>query len=455
MMLLRSGGGHCGPRRRALFRGSLSLVASLALLILTLQPSRAAQDIVWWHAMSGELGRQVEKLAADFNLSQTEYRVVPVYKGSYAETVNAAIFAFRSRSQPAIVQVNEIATATMMAAKGAIYPVFSLMREQSEPFLPSTYLPAVTGYYTDLAGNMLSFPFNASTPILYYNKDLFRKAGLNPDEAPKTWPELGAAAKRLRASGAACGFTTHWPSWVSIENFSALHDIPIATNANGFGGLDTALVINNPLVIRHIAQLAEWQKTKVFDYSGRATTAEPRFQSGQCGIFIGSSATRADILKNAKFDVGFGAVPYWPDAKGAPRNTIIGGATLWVLRDRPAGEYKGVAKFFSYLSRAEVQAAWHQATGYLPITKAAYELSRNHGFYDRNPGSAIAVEQMVLKVPTENSKGLRLGSFVLIRDVIEDEMEQAFAGKKSAQAALDAAAERGNRLLRQFERTNR
>ena len=433
----------------------LRAVIVAASLLLSLQPLRAATDILWWHAMSGELGRQLEKLAADFNASQTAYRVVPVYKGSYAETVSAAIFAFRSRTQPAIVQVNEIATATMMAAKGAIYPVFDLMREESEPFLPTAYLPAVTGYYTDLGGNMLSFPFNASTPILYYNKELFRKAGLNPEIAPKTWPEVGAAAQRLRVSGVACGFTTHWPSWVNVENFSAVHDVPIATRSNGFGGLDTALTINNRLVVRHIAQLAEWQKTKVYDYSGRATTAEPRFQNGGCGIFLGSSATRADILKNARFDVGFGALPYWPDVQGAPRNTIIGGATLWVLRDRPREEYKGVARFFAFLSKPEVQAAWHQATGYLPITKAAYDLSRERGFYDRNPGSSISVEQMVRATPSENSKGLRLGSFVLIRDAIEDEMEQAFAGKKSAQDAMDSAVERGNRLLRQFERTNR
>jgi sn-glycerol 3-phosphate transport system substrate-binding protein len=433
----------------------LRAVIVAASLLLSLQPLRAATDILWWHAMSGELGRQLEKLAADFNASQTAYRVVPVYKGSYAETVSAAIFAFRSRTQPAIVQVNEIATATMMAAKGAIYPVFDLMRDESEPFLPTAYLPAVTGYYTDLGGNMLSFPFNASTPILYYNKELFRKAGLNPEAAPKTWPELGAAAQRLRVSGVACGFTTHWPSWVNVENFSAVHDVPIATKSNGFGGLDTALTISNPLVVRHIARLAEWQKTKVYDYSGRATTAEPRFQNGECGIFLGSSATRADILKNARFDVGFGALPYWPDVQGAPRNTIIGGATLWVLRDRPREEYKGVARFFAFLSKPEVQAAWHQATGYLPITKAAYDLSREHGFYDRNPGSSISVEQMVRATPSENSKGLRLGSFVLIRDAIEDEMEQAFAGKKSAQDAMDSAVERGNRLLRQFERTNR
>ena len=171
--------------------------------IAFVSPAQAATEIMWWHAMSGELGRQLEKLAADFNASQSEYRIVPSYKGNYTETVTAAIFAFRSRSQPAIVQVNEIATATMMAAKGAIYPVFELMRDQSETFSPAAYLPAVTGYYSDVAGNMLSFPFNASTPILYYNKDLFRAAGLDPEVAPKTWPEVGAAAKRLRAAGAA------------------------------------------------------------------------------------------------------------------------------------------------------------------------------------------------------------------------------------------------------------
>jgi sn-glycerol 3-phosphate transport system substrate-binding protein len=439
---------------RMLKTGLRALIVAVSLA-LSLQPLRAATDVVWWHAMAGELGRHLEKLASDFNASQDEYRVVPVYKGGYSETVSAAIFAFRSRSQPTIVQVNEIATATMMAAKGAIYPVHDLMRDESEAFEPTAYLPAITGYYTDLAGNMLSFPFNASTPILYYNKQLFRRAGLDPEVAPKTWPEVGAAAQRLRVSGAPCGFTTHWPSWVNVENFSAVHDVPIATKSNGFGGLDTALTVNNPLVVRHIAQLAEWQRTKVYDYSGRATAAEPRFQNGECGIFLGSSATRADILKNAKFDVGFGALPYWPDVKGAPRNSIIGGATLWVLRDRPRAEYKGAARFFAFLSQPEVQSAWHQATGYLPITKAAYEMSRERGFYDRNPGSAISVEQMMAAKPSENSRGLRLGSFVLIRDAIEDEMEQTFAGRKSAQEAMDSAAERGNRLLRQFERTNR
>ncbi len=429
-------------------------MAAVVAIFAFASPAQAVTDIMWWHAMSGELGRQLEKLAADFNASQSEYRIVPSYKGNYTETVTAAIFAFRSRSQPAIVQVSEIATATMMAAKGATYPVFELMRDESEAFSPAAYLPAVSGYYTDADGNMLSFPFNASTPILYYNKDMFRTAGLDPQIAPRTWPELGAAAKRLRASGAVCGFTTSWPSWINVENFSAFHNLPISTRANGFGGFDAVLTFNNRLMVRHIAQLAEWQTTKLFDYSGRATSAEPRFQNGECGIFIGSSATRADIKANSKFEVGYGMLPYWPDVEGAPQNTSIGGATLWVLRDRPRAEYKGVAKFFAFLSKPEIQAAWHQNTGYLPVTRAAFDLTRAQGFYDRNPGTAISIEQITLHPPTENSRGVRLGSFVLIRDVIDEELEQTFSGKKSAQAALDSAVERGNRLLRQFERAN-
>ena len=428
--------------------------AAIAIPLSMVSPAHAVTDVQLWHAMAGQLGRQLERLAADFNASQSDYRIVPSYKGTYAETVTAAIFAFRSRNQPAVVQVNEIATATMMAAKGATYPVYELMRDQAEAFSPVAYLPAISGYYTDVAGNMLSFPFNASTPILYYNKDMFRAAGLDPALAPKTWPEVGAAAKRLRAAGAICGFTTSWPSWINVENFSAFHNLPIATKSNGLGGLDAVLDFNNPVVVRHIAQLAEWQQTRTFDYGGRAISAEPRFQDGECGIFIGSSGTRADILANAKFEVGYGMMPYWPDVVGAPQNSIIGGATLWVLRDRPRDEYKGVAKFFAYLSKPEIQAAWHQNTGYLPITRAAFDLTRAQGFYDRTPGTAISIEQITLKPPTENSWGLRLGSFVLIRSAIEDELEQAFSGKKSAQAALDSAVERGNRLLRQFEKAN-
>jgi|SRR5690348_4361226 len=443
-----------GPRPLARFLHRLAFATVIAG-VLAPGTALAATTIQWWHAMSGELDRQVEKLAADFNASQSDYRIVPVYKGPYTETMVAALFALRLHQQPAIVQVAEVATASMMAAKDTIYPVFQLMRDSGEPFDPAAYIPAVAGYYADMQGNLFSFPFNSSTPILYYNKDQFRFAGLDADNPPKTWPEVETAAKRLRAAGFACGFTTEWPSWINIENFSAFHNLPIATKTNGLAGLDAELVFDNPVVTKHIAALAEWQKSKIFDYGGRADRAEPKFYGSECGIFIGSSATRAEILTHAKFEVGYGMLPYWPDVPGAPQNSIIGGATLWVLKGRPQAEYKGVAKFFAYLSRPDVQARWHQATGYLPITQAAYEVSRAQGFYARSPGADISIKQITLKPPTPNSRGFRLGSFVLIRDIVEDEMEQAFSGTKPAAAALKEAVKRGNAVLRDFEATNR
>jgi sn-glycerol 3-phosphate transport system substrate-binding protein len=313
----------------------------------------------------------------------------------------------------------------------------------------------VSGYYADLEGNLLSFPFNASTPILYYNKDLFRAAGLDENSPPRTWPEVEAAARKLRQANVPCGFTTHWPSWVNVENFSAWHNVPIATHANGLAGFGAELTIDNPLMLRHLEALAEWQKTKLYDYSGRASAAEPRFPAGECGMFIGSSASRADILAKSKFAVGYGMLPYWPDVAGAPQNSIIGGATLWVLRGRPEEEYAAVARFFAYLSQPQVQSSWHQNTGYLPITGAAYELTRAQGFYDKNPGADTSIKQITLNPPSDNTKGLRLGSYVTVRDIIEEEMEQALDGKKTAAAALKSAASRGNAVLREFEQNNK
>jgi sn-glycerol 3-phosphate transport system substrate-binding protein len=429
---------------------------ALAALLLALSGRAGAEiRVEFWHAMEGERRHYLEQLVAEFNRSQSDDRIVPLFKGGYAETITAAIFAVRTRTQPAIVQVNEVQTATMMAARGAIYPVYDLMRLRGLPFERSAFLPVISGYYSDVDGNLLSFPFNASTPILYYNKDLFRTAGLDPDTPPKTWPEVEAAARRLRRSGVPCGFTSHLPSWVNVENFSAFHDVPVATRSNGLNGLDAELTINNPVMVRHIAALAAWQTERLFDYSGRGNDAEPRFPAGECGIFLGTSALRAAIIANSRFEVGYGMLPYWPDVAAAPQNSIIGGATLWVLRGRPAEEYDATARFFAYLSRPEIQAAWHQNTGYLPITQAAYKLTKDQGFYARAPGADIAIEQITHKPPTVNSLGLRLGSFVLIRDAIEDELEEAFAGRKSAKDALDAAVSRGNDLLRQFERATR
>jgi len=436
-------------------------LASLALAIGFASASAsalAATEVEWWHAMGGGLGKKVDEIAADFNASQDDYVVKPVFKGNYSETMTSAIAAFRAGKGPDIVQIFEVGTATMMSAKGAIVPVHQLMADfapqEGTAFDPNAYLSAVTGYYTDTDGKMLSMPFNSSTPVTYYNKDVLAKAGV--DSLPQTWQEMGAALKKVVDSGAAsCGLTTTWPSWVMLENFSARNDVPFASQANGFAGTDTRLEFNTTAVVDHIQRLDDWQADKRFVFGGRFDDAAPKFYSGECAMMMGSSASYAGVKESAKgFEFGVAPLPYDSDVIETPQNSIIGGASLWVLSGHSDEEYQGVAKFFQYLSKPEVQADWHQFTGYLPITTAAAELTREQGFYAENPGTDVAITQMTSATPTETSKGLRLGNMVQIRDVINEELEKIFSGKESVQDGLDNAVKRGDSLLEKFERAN-
>lgn len=433
-----------------------AVTAGIAIACTSLS-AQAATEVQWWHAMGGQLGTILEDMTEDFNQSQDDYRVNPSFRGNYSETMTGAIAAFRAGEQPHILQVFEVGTGTMMSAEGAVYPAYELMEDHGQPFDEEAFLPAVVGYYTDTQGNMLSFPFNSSTPIMYYNRDVFKEAGLDPDKPPATWQALAKAATTITNSGAAeCGFTTSWPSWVMLENFSAMHNSPLGTRQNGFGGLDAKLTFNNDLVARHWDNLKTWQGSNVFQWGGPGDgpDSEPMFYAQECAMFFGSSSSRADVIENASFDVGYAMQPYYDDVEGAPQNAIIGGATLWALRGHTDKEYEAVAAFFDYLSQPEVQAEWHQKTGYLPITQEAWELSKEQGFYEENPGASIALEQMTLNPPTENSKGLRFGNFVQIRAIISEEMEAVMTGDKTGEEATDDAVQRGNRLLRDFEDAN-
>ena len=431
------------------------LAATLAAAVMCASQAHAQTEIQWWHSMTGALNDKVNEIANGFNASQKEYKVVPVFKGQYPESMTAAIAAFRAGNAPHILQVFEVGTATMMGAKGAIKPVYVMMKEAGEKFDPKSYMPAVAGYYTDSKGNMLSMPFNSSTPVMYVNKEAFKKAGLDPEKAPKTWKEFATAAEKLKASGQQCVYSTGWPAWVHVENFSAWHNLPIGTKENGIAGMDTQFQVNSPAHVKHVEMLADFAKKGWFTYSGRRNEAEARFFSGECAIVTSSSAAQANIRRNAKFDFSVNFLPYNDEIKGAPQNSIIGGASLWVMSGKKPEEYKGIARFFSYISSPELQASWHQSTGYVPITSSAYDITKSAGYYEKNPGTDIAIRQLQNKAPTANSKGLRFGNYVQGREVIEEEMEAVFSGKKQAKPAMDDAVRRANEIVRRFEAANK
>jgi len=439
------------------------LAGAVALGLAT--PAAAQQqpiEIQFWHGLTQPLGGMLEQIAADFNASQNQYRVVASFRGSYPETMVAAIAAFRAGQAPHIVQMFEVGTGTMMAAGRAVKPVHELLAETGVEIPFDDYLPAVRGYYSLRDGRMMSMPFNSSTAVVFYNKDAFRRAGLDPEAFPQTWQALEQAARRLKAAGVECPMTMAWPTWTQVEQFSAIHNIPLATQANGFGGLNAELRINNPLMVRHLQNLVDWQREGLFRYGGRDGQGDALFPNGTCAIIFASSGLRARIQREAQFAWGVAMLPYYEGVEGAPINSIIGGASFWAMNRGPnaarsAEENRGVAQFFAWLARPEVVRKWHVETGFLPVRQSVFRALEAEGFYRQNPGADIPIRQLLRGggQMSENSMGIRLGGFVEIRTIIQEEMERAFQGQQTARQALDNAVQRGNVVLRNFERQNR
>lgn len=438
-------------KRRTLLAGAAALAAA------PLAPVAQAAEktkIVWWHAMSGALGEEVKRIADSFNASQNAVMVEQVFKGTYTEVLTAAIAAWRAGQAPHLVQIFEVGTGSMLAAGPAVKQVWQLSKETGIEFDPKAYLAGVRGYYSLSDGRMASMPFNSSTSLMWYNKDAFEKAGLDPEKAPTTWDETVAAARAIKAKGTAhIPMSSSWPTWCLFEQYAAIHDIPYATEANGFDGLGTKLLINTPPFVKQMQRLIDMSKDGTFKWGGRDGAAGPLFPSGEAAIMFDSSAARAAIARGAKFKWACALLPIDPAINPHPINSIIGGASLWTMTapSRTPAEYKATAEFLKFMSRPDNDAIWHQHTGYVPVTLAGYEESKKQGYYQKNPGADIAILQLTRGQPTKNSMGFRLGRMAELRNIQYEEMEKAFQGQQTAQQTMDNAVERGNKVLRQFQ----
>ncbi len=412
--------------------------------------------IEWWHAMRGARGETLNKMVKAFNDSQKDFVVVATNKGNYDEVVNAGVAAYRAKKQPHILQSFEVGTMTMMLS-GAIYPIYQLMADEGYKIDWPGYLQAVLSYYVDDKNNLLSMPFNSSTPVMYYNVDMFKKAGIElPSKTtPLTWDQMADITKKLVASGAKKGMVTTWQSWIQVENYSAMHDIPFASKANGYEGLDCELLIDNPKVVKHMERLKSWMADGRFSYEGREYQGpNAAFVSQDAAIMMESVSGIGNVKQNAKFAWDIAPLPVEADMKD-PQNSIIGGASLWVMKGHPKEHYKGVAAFMNFLAQTDMQELWHMETGYFPITVKSYESLKAKGFFDATPYQEVGIKQLNRRAPNKNSRGLRLGYFVQIRNILDEEMELIWNGSKTPKQAMADAKRRGDEKLREFEKTNK
>ena len=445
-------------QRRTLLAGAGALGAAAPGLARAQGSPAGRAEIQFWYGLAGVLGERVAEQVRRFNESQSGVNVVASFKGSYTEVMTGAIAAWRAGNPPHIVQVFEVGTATMMAAGPAIRPAHQLLAESGVELDPRRYLAGVRGYYSDTQGRLVSMPHNSSSAVMWVNLDALEKAGVPAAEPPRTWAQVRAAAERLKAAGATpIPVTTSWPTWIMFEQMAAIHDVPFATRANGFEGMDAELRLTGPFFQRHLEFLLAMAREGLFRYGGRDNAADALFPNGEAAISFMSSALRSRIEREAKFRWVSVPLPHHADVVQSPKNGVIGGASLWTLtaRNRTPAEYRGVAEFFRFISQPEQDLWWHQATGYVPITVAAYERARAEGYYEKNPGADAAIVQLSRAEPTPNSMGFRLGGFIEIRNIIQEELEKALQGQQTAAQALEAANRRGNVVLRNFERANR
>lgn len=417
------------------------------LCVSHLFASGKSTEIVVWHAFDGFLGEVFEEIISDFNHHSGNYRVILKKVGNYKETVEKGLAAFEEGKQPHILQVYEVATLDVMRKKDTFYPLDQLMSSYHKKFDRDVYIDAVRSFYTSPSGDMMSLPWNASTGILFYNKNAFSAVGHDRENPPKTWEELEELFQSLSKSGY-IGFTTAWPAAYHLEHFCAWHNLEFATQGNGFDGDGAKLVFNGPNQLHHINRVVDWQKQGFFKYAGRYNEEpENLFISEKCAILF-QGANRLSLLqKNAKFPIGVGYMPYWNQITKKPFNLNIGGSSFWVMRGFSDDEYRGIVQFFEYLSATEIQAFWHQKTGYLPITDAAYFLTKKKGFYKDHPAAEIAVLEVMGNAPTKWTRGIRLPNYMQVRDIIIDNLEKAFNGELPAQKALDQAVLEGNKIL--------
>ena len=430
-----------------MLRTTLAATTGLALVA---GGAQAQTEITWWHAMGGQLGETVNEIATRFNESHDEYRITPVYKGSYEDTLTATIAAFRAGEAPNVTQVFDAGAATIIGADDAVIPAADLIRQAGGEFDPSDYIDGVRYFYADSDGKMIGMPFNSSTPILYYNETALEEAGVEP---PATWEEFQEIAPAIKEAGYVPLAQSHLP-WIFTENFMSRHNIPFATNANGFEGIEgTEILPETDAIEMHFDKLAEWHEADLFGYYGAAWGAnQTPFENGEVAMWLGSSGSFGGLRNSADFPFSATFLPYWESVTESPTNTFIGGAALFAMAGQPEAQNEATAAFFQFLSSADIQEFWHRETGYVPITKAAYEQTKESGYYEETPQAEVGVKQLS-QPGGEWTRGYRMGFYVQIRDVMNREYAKVINGEKSAEKAFEVIKAEGNQLLERFAKT--
>lgn len=431
----------------ALTIGATALAAAPALA--------APTKFEFWYGLSGDLSDRVQEMCSDFNKSQPDYEIVCVSQDDYDTNLQNTIAAYRANKQPTIAQIHDAGTLDLMLS-GAYLPVGQLMKDNGYNIDWSNYFSGIASYFSTSKGELLSMPFNSSTAVIYYNTDALAKIG---QPVPQTWEDVEKAARAMKAAGYDCpvAFDPTGGVWQWFEQFSAIHNQPIATEGNGYGGLDAELVFNKGKFVDQLTWIKKMYDEGLFVNKSKAAgeTANDAFEHGHCQITSSSVADHGTFSKLADPSVHWTntMLPVWAGTER--HNSLVGGASLWTLKGKSPEEYKGAAAFYAFLATPKQAEWWSTVTGYIPVTNTGFEAMKAKGFYSAAPykGRELAIQSLTFTPPNENTRGIRLGNYVQIRKEVGDAIASVLFDNVPPQQALDTAVEHGNAVLRKFEKT--
>ena len=416
----------------------------LCLVFLSTSFSAKSVEIIFWHSFSGQLGDNLTDLVAEFNHSQSQYSIVPVYKGEYINALTSFAAAFQAKQAPALMQVFEVGTTSMLTPSGVIKSAEELLREHGKALPKDSFFPAVRDFYSE-SGRLQALPFNTSVPVIFYNADLLRHLGYSKSNFPKTWDEFELLAAKLKKAGSACVYTTAFPAWIQLESFVSLHGLSLIESRTHPDNFTRAALLS------HLHRLKRWQTQHYFEYGGRNNDATVLFTSGKCVLFSQSSGSYNGLLQLVKFHLGVAPQPLDQHISAHRYPNVVGGAALWAIRGHSKSVYAGIAEFYEYLMQQKVQKEWYEATGYIHLgVSGVYQSIQSN---NEHPTLLIAEQDWVVDPKYPLVKTAR-GPLNFLRTINDEAMEAIFAGIKTPEQAIDDAILRADYALMRFRHNN-
>lgn len=430
--------------------------AALAASALTAAaPASAATKFEFWYGLSGDLGERVQDVCKAFNASQPDYEIVCVSQENYENNLQNTIAAFRANKQPTITQISDGGVVDLMLS-GAFLPVRDLMEQNGYDIKWDNYFSGIASYFANSKGEMLAMPFNSSTAMIYYNTDALKAVGF--EGLPTTWEQVEDVARKMKEAGYECPVAMDPAgTWQWFEQFMVIHNQPVATLGNGYGGLNAEVAFNQGKFVDQLTFYKRMFDEGLFVNKSKATGQTPNeaFTAGDCQVTSSSIADHGTFGKQAAEGVHWqvAMLPIWDGTER--QNSVVGGAALWTLKGKSEEEYKGAAAFYNFIATPEQALWWSTNTGYIPVTNSGFESMKASGFYDAAPykGRELAIESLTYTPPGENSRGIRLGNFGAVRLEVAKAMQSVIFDGVDPQQALDEAATRSNEILRKFEQT--